>query len=362
MSGSGFWVVCALALAGCATDRVLAPPAVGLQGLAGDPVHRAPPAEITDPTDADGDGIPDQLEDYLIAQFAPEVRLAPSTIDWTRPANVDWYLPQVRMRFSHHLCRDHEVMAAGTITSDNIWRQQHPRSSWLCAHTRHLVKSGLDGGGTAEAFFLKATKRSVWRGIPEAQRDQWRVYAHVQPSTYVRPSDHLAAAYDVQVWFFYAYNAAIAGFNHEADWEHMTVSVTADFAVVSVYFSEHRGGRRVDDLRVLRWVDGTHVVGFSARGTHASYPDPGAHRGQIVDDLCYDGGPRWQTWRNFINLGERGHILGGQDWARYDGRWGQTGMWSVTTGPVGPMFNPRWPIAGIEYRVTQPVVRARAPR
>ncbi|HEY0094388.1 MAG TPA: hypothetical protein VGB96_08695, partial [Archangium sp.] len=48
--------------------------------------------------DADADGIDDGLEDQLAAKFAPEVRLAPLSIDWTRPANVDWYLARVHMR------------------------------------------------------------------------------------------------------------------------------------------------------------------------------------------------------------------------------------------------------------------------
>jgi hypothetical protein len=53
------------------------------------------PPEVTDPTDDDQDGIPDQLESQLMERFGPELRLPPDDIDWTRPANVDWYLRTV---------------------------------------------------------------------------------------------------------------------------------------------------------------------------------------------------------------------------------------------------------------------------
>jgi hypothetical protein len=340
-------LVLVVALGACAPEVPVVPrapaPAVPVE-------HRAAPFAVTDPLDVDTDGIPDQLENYLIAQFAPEVRLAPDRADWTRPANVDWYLPQVRLRFAHRMCRDHEVLSPGMVTADSIWRQAHPTESWTCSHTNHVAHS--DAGATYErnrGFFLRPASKSTYRGIPVARSDEWRVYAHVQPSSYVRPSDHHAAAYDIQVWFFYAYNLGSMGFNHEADWEHVTISVSSDLEFVSAYYSAHQGGVRIDRASDLAWMDATHPIVYSARGTHASYTTAGAHRTPAIVDWTYDGGPRWQTWKNFINLGERDHVLGGQDWARYDGRWGHPGWFEVTSGPVGPMFNGRWSIAGTEY-------------
>jgi hypothetical protein len=97
----------AAAAVGCATD----PAGPGGDDGGGDdggggPGTGAPPFTVTDPTDDDGDGIPEQLEDYLMTTFGPELRLPPDDIDWTRPASVDWYLPKVRMRFDHPLCPD----------------------------------------------------------------------------------------------------------------------------------------------------------------------------------------------------------------------------------------------------------------
>jgi hypothetical protein len=319
--------------------------------------HQAPRFTGTGTTDADRDGIADELERYLITQFAPELRLAPDDIDWTRPANVDWYLPKVHMRFDHPNCADHEVLAIGTITFDNIWRQTHATSSGIepfCSHTSTKLDSGTATATFTQHkdFFLQPEDDAlVHPGIPPSQKAEWRVYAHVHKSSYVRASDHKAAAYDVQIWFFYAYNDSVASVNHEADWEHVTISVTADLDFVSAYYSAHSNGGRFDDPAKLAWTGRTHPVGYSADGSHAVYESAGEHPSAVpgFPDHAYEGGPTWQTWNNFANLGERGAILDGQAWASYDGRWGEVGTIEDTSGPVGPMYSGRWLPAGSEY-------------
>ena len=308
--------------------------------------HQAPPFTITDPTDADLDGIADQLEDYLISQFAPEIRLPPDDIDWTRPANVDWYLPKVHMRFDHPNCTDHQILALGTIDFKNISQQTHPTTSGvgpLCSHTQTIVPSGPDTKYTTHTdFFLQPEDDNlVHPGIPPSQMEQWRVYAHVQPSGFVRDSDKVAAEYDIQIWFFYAYNDAIGPINHEADWEHVTISVSKDLNFVSAYYATHDAGDRWNASDIL-WRDRTHPVGYSADGSHATYRSAGEHPGPVVNDHCYDGGPIWLTWMNATNLGERGHVLNSQTWADYDGRWGEVGQAEFTSGPPGPMFHGTW--------------------
>src|SRR5262245_48673228 len=96
-------IACVAGCGGIAADDA---PADDTGGDDGPPLgdHQAPPFTGTDPTDADLDGIADELEAYLVAQFAPELRLAPDENDWTRPANVDWYLARVHMRFDHPDC------------------------------------------------------------------------------------------------------------------------------------------------------------------------------------------------------------------------------------------------------------------
>jgi hypothetical protein len=319
--------------------------------------HQAPPYVGTETADADGDGLADDLERYLITQFAPELRLAPDDIDGTRPANVDWFLPKVHLRFDHPNCPDHEVLALGAITFDNIGQQTHPTSSGVapfCSHSSTTLPSGAAAAKFTQHkdFFLQAEDDNlVHPGIPAARKAEWRVYAHVRKSSYVRASDHRAAAYDIQIWFFYAYNDSVGGVNHEGDWEHATISVTSELDFVSAYYSAHSDGGRFDDPAKLAWIDRTHAVGYAADGSHAVYESAGEHPSAVpgFPDHAYEGGPTWQTWTNFANLGERGAILDGQTWATYDGRWGEIGTVEDTSGPVGPMYSGRWIPAGSEY-------------
>lgn len=292
---------------------------------------------ISDPTDNDEDGIADELERRLMEEFGPELRLAPDEHDWTRPANVDWYLPKVKMRFDHPNCPDDgdNLIDREKITFTNIFDQTHYTKSTLCSHNdgaadlRDASKKHLE-------FFLQAEDDSaVHPGIPAERADEWRAYIQVRTSGYP------GAAYDLQVWYFFPYNDNVGGANHEADWEHMTISLSAEPAVVSVFYATHDAGHRIDDLAQLQWVD-THVVGYVADGSHATYERAGDHPGPVVADHAYDGGPAWQTWTNFKNLGQVGKVLDGQDWARYGGRWGEVGSASFTSGPPGPMFNGKW--------------------
>lgn len=309
----------------------------------GDP----PDATTPTPADEDGDGIADELEDHLMATFGPELRLAPDDIDQTRPASIDWFLPQVKLRFDHPDCPDDgsNLLDVGAITFANLAEQEHHTKSVtnFCRHDNDDAHRKL-ASHKELGFFLQAENDAVVHaGIPASQRDQWRAYMQVRPSSYP------GAAYDLQVWFFYAYNDFIASANHEADWEHMTLSISADEHLVSVFFATHHAGFRVDDMSKLQFAD-THVVGYSADGSHATYDRAGTFNlGVIgVDDHTYDGGPVWQTWTNFVNLGDVGHILHDQSWAAYGGRWGEVGELEDTSGPPGPLFHGEWQTAS-EY-------------
>jgi hypothetical protein len=293
--------------------------------------------DVTDPTDDDEDGIADELEGQLMTRFGPELRMPPDEIDWTRPANVAWYLPQMKMRFDHAGCPDDgdNLLDVGAITPANMSLQMHhmkASGTGLCRHTDELKSADKK----ATEFFLEAgNSDAVHPGIPVARQSEWQTYIQV------RPSEYPGAAYDLQVWFFYAYNDNIGGANHEADWEHMTISLSDEPEVVSVFYATHDAGHRIDDMSMLQWDD-THVIGYAADGSHATYESAGSHPGPAVDDHAYDGGPVWRTWDNFVNLGQVGKLLGDNEWARYGGRWGEVGELDFTSGPVGPMFNGKW--------------------
>lgn len=331
----------ATAAVGCAAD----PDAPG--GGDGEP-PAAPPFTVTDPTDADADGLPEQLEAYLMDTFGPVLRLPPDDVDWTRPANVDWYLSKVRMRFDHAGCPDDDtnLLNVGAITFANLSAQTHYTKSsavTLCRHNDGAADLRSSSQKHLEFFLQAEDDDLVHPGIPPARSSEWRTYIQVRPSSFVR-GDGKAAAYDLQVWYFFPYNDFVATANHEADWEHMTLSISEGFELVSVFYATHDAGQRVDDVGTLERVEDTHVVGYIADGSHATYPKAGEHGTAVpgVRDHTYGDGPVWRTWKSYENLGAIGKILGGQTWAAYGGRWGEVGETSFTSGPPGPMFNGKW--------------------
>lgn len=323
----------AILLAGCMGSDPTGPMPGGDDGV-------DPPFEVTDPTDADEDGIPEQREERLMALFGPELHLAPDAEDWTRPANVDWYLARVHMRFDHAGCPDDGILDLGKVTFTNIAAQTHPMKSGtlgLCNHTDEM----RDSSKKHLEFFLQPTDDdAVHLGL--ATPSDWRVYTQVRPSSYVR-ADGKAAAWDLQVWTFFPYNDFFASANHEGDWEHVTISIALDETFVSAFYATHHTGLRIDDPTKIAW-SGTHPVGYVADGSHATYPTVGAQSTGFpgVDDHTYDNGPVWRTWENYKNLGAIGHVLNEQTWASYGGRWGEVGELDDTSGPVGPMFNGKW--------------------
>ena len=92
-------------------------------------------------------------------------------------------------------------------------------------------------------------------------------------------------------------------FNHEADWEHVRVTIApkangAEGKALEVKLSAHKGGTilKVGDPKLE--MDGTHPISYVAKGTHANYSKPG-------------------TYQVFV---------------KYWGRWGQIGTNSETSG------------------------------
>jgi hypothetical protein len=297
-----------------------------------------------DAPDDDLDGIADAVEDELMATFGPELRLAPDGIDWTRPASIEWYLERVHMRFDHGGCPDDVVLDVGFVTLDSIHTQQHQTKRGTLGLCRH--RTGWDdlraSDQSVRQFFLQPDDdRQVHPGIPASRSTEWTAYVHVRPSRYVR-DDGKRATYDLQVWYFFPYNDNLLAANHEGDWEHLTISLDEERDFVSAFFTGHGSGHRIEDRAQLNWIDGTHLVAYLADGSHATYASEGIHPDPFIDDVTYEGGPRWQTWRKFENIGERGRILSGHTWALYGGRWGEVGTRALTSGPQGPMFKAAW--------------------
>lgn len=281
--------------------------------------------------DEDADGIDDGLENTLARRFAPVLRLTKS--EQYLPGSVAWYLPQVHMRFNHNNCPDHEIIALGKVTIDNLSKQNHQNTGTLCGHSGDPLLSNAKH----LEFFLQPPDDKVHDGAPPAD---WRVYAHV------KKSKTIVGGYDVQYWFFYPFNSTIVNFDHEADWEHITVITDASEALQQARYAAHAGGT-THPASALEFVPGTpRPVGYVAIGSHATYNKPGEYETQAPDFVFTDHadglGPEFDTSVGLVNVGERGKPLNGQSWVNYGGRWGEIGQFADTSGPPTPSFQASW--------------------
>jgi hypothetical protein len=235
--------------------------------------------------DEDRDGLSDALEAELAARFAPIVIL--DSRERKRPASIAWLLSRI-----------------GRVEAS---------------------AKGLPGD---------------LRGGSSDPRD-WTTYVHVYP----RPDGGI----NVQYWFFYAYNQGRVFFNHDADWEHVTVVVDSTGHPRGVAFAQHRNscpGVFRDWSRLRR--RGDHPIVLSALGTHASYPDQDSlalfERASACVSLEQCTDPVWRTWEGggLVNIGERGALLGNlasRDALTYKGIWGGRGSFPRSgPAPYGPVL------------------------
>jgi len=233
--------------------------------------------------DADQDGLPDTLEAALAARFAPVVILDPQEAN--RPASIAWLLSRI--------------------------------------------------GGVRR---LKAVRGSFPAEVRAGSADprDWVTYVHVYPRTDGR--------INIQYWFFYTYNEGPLFFDHDSDWEHVTVDVDPSGVPRGVYFAQHRNNnpgvyRAWNEVRKT----GDHPLVLSARGTHASYADQASlawfehASGCAAPDRCAD--QIWRTWMGggLVNIGERRVPLGAPEALAYAGRWGSPGrLLRSRSAPPGP--------------------------
>jgi hypothetical protein len=146
----------------------------------------------------------------------------------------------------------------------------------------------------------------------------------------------------VQYWFFYGYNQApnVVGvtLSHQGDWEHLDLAFK-NKRCVAAYFFNH-GTPVKSELGDLETISG-RIVGYVAKGTHATYPHGGNHTVDVLGPIHFtdetDKGERWDTSRNMQDLRTR-------PWRDFAGAWGEVGEVSASTGPLGPWFKERsWP-------------------
>jgi hypothetical protein len=298
--------------------------------------------------DADADGIDDGDESCLLQRHAPVVYL-PWTLDWTKPANVDWYLSRVHMRFTHDGCSDCAILGVGSVTQSSMINRTHTDKNWLCSHTSTTRYSYGTDWNESEHFFLQPPDDTTHNGSSNSA--DWKVYGHVYKNA--------LGGVNVQYWFFFPYNDAQLSFNHESDWEHINVRLNPDYSIAGVHYAHHKNVTYYAKASV-QWFDSTHPLVWTADGSHASYVSE-----SICDSTIEEAGwgssscetnsnYRWFTWAGgkgtlagfqgggVINVGEKTRLLNGQNFIKYNSRWGEIGETSATTGVRGPAFQGNW--------------------
>lgn len=138
----------------------------------------------------------------------------------------------------------------------------------------------------------------------------------------------------LQYWFWYFYNAGhiAPGGLHEGDWEMVQLRMAGHIPDLAVY-SQHRG----HEARV--WADvakvGDRPIVYVALGSHASYFEPGLHRGY---DLTDDGDDVIDPRLDVIDPATH-------KWMLWKGHWGDTRQGTDKLGsnsPTSPGRKQQW--------------------
>ena len=257
-----------------------------------------------------------------VKAYAPVVHLHES--DTSRPMNANDFISRSELRWDHegrcysdsHVARPVDARTLGT----GGYRHQK-KGGAFCKHGgreyNSAEKTRPKGGGVAgdDGFFL------------DLDNDARGGEGTTAPVYY----DYAAGAW-ITYWFFYGYNDFTARFNHEGDWERLSVYLDRNNRAIGVYYSAHHGGCRIGKPT-------GRPVAYAAKGSHANYPKPGTYTsGQ---DHASDQGPAWSTQNRLARLSA-------QPWYGYGGGWGEVGEFSDTTGPLGPhrVYKPSAPPAG----------------
>lgn len=292
---------------------------LGVAAALGLAASRASAAE-----DSNGNGLDDRAEAALLARFAPVVIL--DRDERALPANVDWYLARARL--------DPEPAAAVRVTQASLLAD---------------VEAAVRAVGRSVARLRPNT--AARPGSPDPA--DWIVYGHVYPG---RRGGLL-----VQYWFFYPFNDFHVLFDHEGDWEHVTVLLDAGRRPVGAWYARHAWSA---PGRWFAWADlereGEHPVVLAARGSHASYAD--ADDVLFWDRTCGSRVPEeaarlgcrvWRTWAagtgGIVSTGPRDRPRPNASFVSWPGLWGTLGwMRRDTGGPPGPAFQAGWCSEGSE--------------
>lgn len=277
-------------------------PAHQQQPWSSGPLSRAQAAQRR--LDRDGDGLPDQLEDALLERYSPTVVLAADEPSY--PASISW------------------------------------------------LRERIDIGSSTSGWGLLAPAKAFDRETRQGSQDprDWVMYGHAFPLE--------QGGVALQYWFWYPRNDGPLFFDHDGDWEHVSVFLDRELRPVEVALAQHENnapGLRVPWDQLAR--EDSHPIVLSARGTHASYSRSDqaplwerlAHcetdeAGLPILATC--NGSVWRAGTEngrespVLNVGERQAPRLDEDpdgfFMRYAGLWGVHASFLGTAAPPGPPF------------------------
>ena len=133
-------------------------------------------------------------------------------------------------------------------------------------------------------------------------------------------------------------------FGHQGDWEAYAVRLGPTGDATAVGYQAHGAWSKQSLQSATRVSDGlgTHAWVYVANGSHATYSTPGWHGLDRTSN-----GVHWPTWREatFVDVKAA-------PWYGFGGAWGNVGIDTHTTGPLGPGRNlmqsvpPEWLVRG----------------
>jgi hypothetical protein len=149
----------------------------------------------------------------------------------------------------------------------------------------------------------------------------------------------------LQYWFFYFYNDynlignIIRAGLHEGDWEMIQIRLDGETPDLAVY-AQHKSSE-TRDWRQVDLLPGTlRPIVYVARGSHASYFEPGTHWTGVWFDVA--DGKRKSPEIALEIVDERKRAW---TWIRWPGHWGDTkaaGSPLDSDSPVGPGSHEQW--------------------
>jgi hypothetical protein len=259
-----------------------------------------------------------------VAKYAPFLYLAPG--ERFTPIDAGAFVAQSSLSWARdQSCKDDTVAERTKVSATRLGMggYQHQISNALC----------MDHGAQHHSNALTRPRQGGKGGVPKGEGffldfpDEQRVGQGATAPVYYEYSPHRYITY----WFFYAFNDAPKPtnmFDHEGDWERISIQLDSKNRAVTVAYYQHTGYCTVPWKQAGKH-DG-HPLAYSARGTHATYPKAGSF--PIAHGLATDAtgrGAGWATYSHLANARTQG-------WFGYGGAWGEVGEGSDSTGPLGP--------------------------